>query len=121
MDCDESGKQVANESKHDIELLDSLISETGIRTIWENIRQKILPACLVFNDRTGKRTRILASSLCRGHRPRCNVIHSALPGYRSVQRRLDRPPMHRQVQVQKLSHLSALGQEGSGARIALDR
>lgn len=44
MDCDESGKQVANESKHDIELLDSLINETGIRTIWENIRQKILPA-----------------------------------------------------------------------------
>lgn len=56
----------------------------------------------------------------RGHRPECNVIHSALPGYRSVHRRLDRPPMHRQVQVQKLSHLSALGQEGSCARIALD-
>lgn len=30
----------------------------------------------------------------------CNVIRSALPGYRSVHRRLDRPPVHRQVQVQ---------------------
>lgn len=83
--------------------------------------EKILasPRFLTIESRVLQYFRI---GLCRGHRPpRCNVIHSALAGYRSVHRRLDRPPMHRQVQVQKLSHLSALGQEGSGARIALDR